>query len=91
MKCNDFSIGILSAILFCGKFSIFLLFASKVPLILTLKTTNVQIYKTTYFTPLPEAGVLDEPYSAKSAQRSSHTDYRPARLHRIDTVTAYAD
>ncbi len=30
---------------------------------------------------------LDEPYSAKPAQRSRL--YRPARLHRIDTVPAY--
>jgi hypothetical protein len=36
-------------------------------------------------------GVLDEPYSAKPAQRSSHTVYRPARLHRMKTVPAYVD
>ncbi len=35
-------------------------------------------------------GVLDEPYSAKPAQRSSHI-YRPAKLHRTDTVPAYVD
>jgi hypothetical protein len=32
-------------------------------------------------------GVLDEPYSAKPAQRSSHTG--PPGLHRMDTVPAY--
>jgi hypothetical protein len=37
-----------------------------------------------------EAGVLDEPYSAKPAQRSSHY-YRPARIYRMDTVPAYED
>ncbi len=34
---------------------------------------------------------LDEPYSAKLAQWNSHTAYRPARLHRTDTVPACVD
>ena len=39
----------------------------------------------------PEAGVLDEPDTAMPVQQSSHTVYWPARLHRMDTVTANLD
>jgi hypothetical protein len=38
----------------------------------------------------PEAGVLEEPDSAKPAQLSSHTG-PPSYICRMDTVPAYVD
>jgi hypothetical protein len=37
----------------------------------------------------PEAGVLDEPYSAKPAQRSSHTGPPGYTGWTVDTIPAY--